>query len=74
MLFRSQVEQLGRYCASRDIPFLDLTPGLRARASFQLLYYENDTHLNQAGHDLVAELLVGEINRRWPGRFSTPGD
>jgi len=67
-----QVEWLTEYFEKNHIPFLDLTTGMKARASERLLYYENDTHFNQAGHDLVAELIADEINRLWPGRFSEP--
>lgn len=66
-----QKERIAEYCASGGIPFLDLTPGFRKKAFDKLLYYENDSHFNQAGHDLAADLIAREIKRRWPGRFKS---
>jgi GDSL-like Lipase/Acylhydrolase family len=48
------------FCASQQIPCLDLTPALTAHASErQSLYYPVDIHWNKQGHQAVAE----EINR-----------
>lgn len=66
--------RLSGYCASHGVPFLDLTPGFKKKASDELLYYENDSHFNRAGNELAAHLIVEEINRLWPGRFSNSGN
>lgn len=64
--YQVQERVLG-FAAARDIPALDLLPGLRAaRARGQALYYRLDRHLNPLGHAETAELLHDWIQRLLP--------
>lgn len=56
-------QRLAEYCRARGVAYLDLAPGFSRTAEEGLLYYPNDTHLNQAGHDLSAELIRAELVR-----------
>ena len=50
---------LAKLCAQEDIPYLDLTNALRAVArTGRLPYFANDTHLNEQGHEAMAEALA----------------
>jgi lysophospholipase L1-like esterase len=50
--FAAQFEKLG-------IPYLDLTPGFRARARHgERLFFEADGHPNAAGYRLMADLVL----------------
>ncbi len=47
------------FAREHDIPFLDLTPAMRAAAEQgELPYYPADTHLNAVGHRVMAETLA----------------
>lgn len=55
--FAAQFEQLG-------IPYLDLTPGFRARArQGERLFFEIDGHPNAAGYRLMADLVLAHLQR-----------
>ncbi|MGB5696723.1 MAG: hypothetical protein WBM46_13780 [Polyangiales bacterium] len=50
---------LARFCAKEDIQYLDLTTALRlVAAEGELPYFANDTHLNERGHEAMAEALA----------------
>lgn len=46
-----------QFCADESLDCYDTTTDLTAVASEQLLYFENDTHLNAAGNALLADLI-----------------
>ncbi|HTQ49964.1 MAG TPA: hypothetical protein VMJ12_04580 [Candidatus Acidoferrales bacterium] len=53
---------LGPFCASNDIPYLDCTPELCARAmAGELVYQPMDTHLSSRGHQIVADLIARRL-------------
>jgi hypothetical protein len=41
--------------------YVDLSELLAPYAEHELLYFRDDTHLNERGHDVVAEILAGHI-------------
>jgi hypothetical protein len=50
---------LARLCADEGIPHVDLTDALRAvAATGKLPYFTNDTHLNELGHEVMADALA----------------
>jgi lysophospholipase L1-like esterase len=50
---------LAAMCDAAGIPFLDLAPALHsAAAAGRLPYFAADTHLNSAGHEVVAEAAL----------------
>ncbi len=54
--FASAVEELSRY---NGFQFLDLKPVLTASSQNGLVYWADDTHWNDAGHDIAARAVVG---------------
>lgn len=55
-------EELTDWCAEQGIPMLDCTEPLQAAAaSGSTPFFEFDTHLNEAGHDVLAEAIA-----QWP--------
>lgn len=54
-------------CESLEIPYLNLTLPFSRRAQYlyeekqKFLYWEDDTHLNELGHQLAAELIAKSI-------------
>lgn len=54
---------LQRFCAQAGIPFLDLTPALQARVeSGTNMYFQDDSHFNEQGQALAAEMLASFLN------------
>ena len=54
--------RLGRVAERLGVPYLDLTPGLRAAAHVgESAYFPDDGHWNASGQRLVAELLAEEL-------------
>ncbi len=52
---------LVRWCASHEIDYVDLTPGLVAAANRgELVYFPDDAHWTAAGNAVVAEILLSE--------------
>ena len=48
----------------QEVRFLDLTPALRTKAQAGVLpYFSDDSHLNEVGHEVVAEALAGFLSR-----------
>ena len=43
--------------ANNDMLILDLTPGLANAIEHERLYFKNDIHLNQRGHQLIGEYI-----------------
>ena len=49
---------------SQEVRFLDLTPVLRTKAQAGVLpYFSDDSHLNEVGHEVVAEALAEFVSR-----------
>jgi hypothetical protein len=65
----AQANRLRNYCENNGIAYLDLTPGFRDRAFNSLLYYENDTHFNEQGHELAAQIIALELDRLMHSNF-----
>jgi hypothetical protein len=60
---------LQELCQSEGIPYFDLTPALRAVAARgELPFFANDTHLNERGHEAMADALVGWVREMMPPR------
>ena len=56
--FQVQAAHLAEVAARLDVPFLDLTPQIRAReAAGEHLYWDYDHHLRPAGYAFVADAL-----------------
>jgi hypothetical protein len=54
--YQSHAISIASACASAGVPFLDLTPALRAAESGgEPLYFDYDDHMRPAGYRLVAE-------------------
>jgi len=49
--------KLSSFAQEREIPVLDLAPGFATAIANERLYFENDTHVNERGHVLIAELI-----------------
>ena len=64
-LARSAVaEALRDFCATEEVPFLDLTPALRASAANgELPFFAADTHLNAHGHAVMCDALAPWLRR-----------
>ena len=57
-------KRLYRILNKRDIPFIDLVPILREKASFaDRFYFEKDIHWNSLGNRVVAEAISENIIR-----------
>jgi hypothetical protein len=50
---------LSRLCADERIAFLDATPGLRAAAGREPMYFLREGHLNEAGSEELASQIYG---------------
>ncbi len=50
-------ERMGRWCASRGVPFIDPSARVRAAAD-AMLYWPRDRHCTPAGYGVIAEALV----------------
>jgi hypothetical protein len=60
--FTDQRDALARLAVEKGWQFLDLSVAFgEAVAQGELLYYPFDTHWNQAGHDLAAEVIAGYL-------------
>jgi hypothetical protein len=59
-------KELGRMCASRDIPVLDLLPSLRScKALGEETYYRKNRHWNERGHYTAAKEIADYLKRNW---------
>lgn len=60
----TQIQQkLRQWTTDRGVPFLDLTPILRrANLSGQALNFELDEHLNNSGHQVVADAIASWLS------------
>jgi hypothetical protein len=54
---------LEHLCAELGVVFVDTTPALREHARTEPVYQPLDTHLSMAGHRVVAELVIGALER-----------
>ncbi|HJS17332.1 MAG TPA: hypothetical protein VJ785_01190 [Anaerolineales bacterium] len=62
-----QARLLAEFAAEHNIHFLDLTQAFQEAADAGVeLYYPYDTHSNQLGHDLTAELISQYIEEMFP--------
>lgn len=65
--FNDQRDAMAQMAAEHGWHFIDLVPAFtEAVANGELLYYQYDTHWNQAGHDLAARTIAAEM-RAIPG-------
>jgi hypothetical protein len=61
----AQNELMREFCASAQIPFLDLTPALeQAAASGRAVYFADDAHWSAAGHEIAAQELAKFLGRQ----------
>lgn len=61
----AQNNLMREFCAAAGIRFLDMTPTLDARVrQGENVYFPDESHLNEAGHALVAETLKRFIDQR----------
>jgi hypothetical protein len=59
----NQRDAVAERAAELDLPFIDLTPVLKAAAERgEMVYYTYDTHWNQRGHDLVGQAIADYLN------------
>jgi hypothetical protein len=57
--YQVQAHRLAQSCAALGLPFLDLTPRLRAReAQGERLYWDYDDHMRAAGYRFSAEAIA----------------
>jgi lysophospholipase L1-like esterase len=56
------VDRLRAFARSEDVPFVNLLPVLRARRD-DGLYFPKDGHWNSAGHEVVADVIAGALER-----------
>ena len=67
-MFRNRLAQnalMRRFCDATGIPLLDLTDALQTRVEAgENMYFPDESHLNEAGHALVADSLAGFLRRR----------
>jgi hypothetical protein len=57
-------QRIARWCEIRSVACLDLSTGLRAEAGErERLYFHHDGHWTARGHDVVARLIAGFIQR-----------
>ena len=70
-----QARLLANFAAEYNIRYLDLTPAFQKEAGTGVeLYYPFDTHWNQLGHDLAAEMINQYMKKLLPKTTSkTPG-
>jgi hypothetical protein len=62
---------LAQFCTDEAIPHLDLTTALRGvAATGELPYFANDTHLNERGHEAMAEALAPWLEALAPSTSS----
>ena len=63
---------LGQCLTARGIPWVDLLPEFRARAADAPLYRCRDSHWNDAGQELAAELLFRHLRPAVAARLAAP--
>ncbi|MCA9473008.1 MAG: SGNH/GDSL hydrolase family protein [Nitrospirales bacterium] len=56
--FEQWNRKLIEFGAAHDIRILDLTPGLAKAIEHERLYFKNDIHLNERGHQLMGEFIL----------------
>jgi hypothetical protein len=57
-------DRFAKWAESVSIPFLDLTPSLKRAANEGLLvYYLDDAHWTEKGHEVVARYVAGFIHQ-----------
>jgi len=58
----NQRDAMAKLAEAQGVPFIDLTPAFqKAAASGQFLYYNYDTHWNQAGHNLAGQTIAAYL-------------
>lgn len=55
--FEQWNRKLADFCAEKDIALLDLISGLSKAIQHERLYFKNDIHLNERGHQLIGEFI-----------------
>lgn len=53
--------RLRRFCAARDCQVIDVAPAMRAHPRPDTLYYPKNGHCTEAGHALIADVVVREL-------------
>jgi lysophospholipase L1-like esterase len=62
-----QQEIFGEWCRAQHIVLFDLYPGFQRQKSWREFFLRGDTHWNERGHGLIAELLYEHLaERQWP--------
>lgn len=56
---------LRTFCKKHSAPFIDLLPAFRAAPDPAKLYWENDEHLSEQGHQLAFEVIRKEFLDEW---------
>ncbi len=62
------IRYVTRLAQETGFDVLDLNDALRPYSSQELLYHRDDTHWNERGHQIVAEILGDDLLRRRKGR------
>ena len=65
--------RLKRFCAARDCHVVDVLPAMRAHPQPDSLYYPKDGHCTEAGHALIADVVVRELDARGLLAFNGTG-
>jgi hypothetical protein len=58
-------DRLAQFARREQLPYIDLLPAMRKRASSRL-YYEQDGHWTAAGHDVAARVISQELSSLRP--------
>lgn len=53
--------RLRRFCAARDCQVIDVAPAMQAHPQPDSLYYPKDGHCTEAGHALIARVVMREL-------------
>ncbi len=64
-LYQQHARKLAADCAALGLPFLDLTPSLRAKDADAALYWSYDDHLRPRGYRVVAERISDWWQQGW---------
>ncbi len=54
---------VGKFCAERQIPYLDLLPPFREIPRAERLFFPKDGHWTEGGHDAAAKMIAGFLAR-----------
>jgi hypothetical protein len=57
-------QKLETYCKQNHITIIDPLKEFRHAESLEQIYFSNDPHLKENGHNVIAKLLIDEINKQ----------